>query len=71
VPAMFRLLLERGRIEIDEMFRAFNMGIGLILVTEAAERERACAMLTEHGEAPIILGSVEAGGPAVRYVHLQ
>ena len=31
VPPLFRLLAERGQIATDEMFRAFNMGIGLII----------------------------------------
>src|SRR6266542_335405 len=32
VPAIFNLLQKRGRIAVDEMFRAFNMGIGLVIV---------------------------------------
>ena len=32
VPPVFRLLQQHGSIAPDEMFRAFNMGIGLIIV---------------------------------------
>ena len=41
VPPIFELLRSRGRISDDEMFRAFNMGIGLIVVCAAADRDRA------------------------------
>ena len=32
VPPIFRLLQERGRVEEAEMYRVFNMGIGMVLV---------------------------------------
>src|SRR5215468_5659744 len=35
VPAIFRLLQEHGAIAGDEMFRAFNMGVGLVVVCTA------------------------------------
>ena len=35
----------RGRIADDEMFRAFNMGIGLIVVCAAADQDRVMASL--------------------------
>jgi phosphoribosylformylglycinamidine cyclo-ligase len=39
VPSIFRLLQDRGRIATDEMFRTFNMGIGLILVCADEDRD--------------------------------
>ena len=45
VPPIFRLMQEHGAIARDEMFRAFNMGIGLVIVVrrrDAAARSR-CA----------------------------
>src|SRR5437867_2302191 len=50
VPAVFRLLEERGQIARDEMFRAFNMGIGLILVCPSREAERVINTLARAGE---------------------
>ena len=32
VPPIFRLLQERGRVEEAEMYRVFNMGVGMVLV---------------------------------------
>jgi phosphoribosylformylglycinamidine cyclo-ligase len=31
VPPLFRLIQSRGEIETEEMFRAFNMGIGMVV----------------------------------------
>ena len=33
VPALFRLIQERGGVEENEMFRVFNMGVGMIVVS--------------------------------------
>ena len=32
-PAIFKLLMKSGNIELDEMFHVFNMGVGMILIT--------------------------------------
>ena len=32
VPQLYRVLQEAGRVPRDEMFRAFNMGVGMIVV---------------------------------------
>ncbi len=67
VPALFRLLQARGGIAPDEMYRAFNMGIGMILVCAAAHRARVCELLGDGGERAIELGCVVAGARDVRY----
>jgi phosphoribosylformylglycinamidine cyclo-ligase len=33
VPAIFRLIAERGRVDEEEMLGTFNMGLGMVLVT--------------------------------------
>src|SRR2546422_6539962 len=39
VPSIFRVLQERGGIATDEMFRTFNMGIGMILISARESRD--------------------------------
>jgi phosphoribosylformylglycinamidine cyclo-ligase len=69
VPPIFGLLEERGQIARDEMFRVFNMGVGLIVVCGAADAERAVDMLARAGEPNAFrLGFVVAGDRTVRYV---
>jgi phosphoribosylformylglycinamidine cyclo-ligase len=69
VPPLFGLLQERGQISRDEMFRAFNMGVGLIVVCGADDAERTIDMLARAGEPNAVrLGLVVAGDRTVRYV---
>jgi len=67
VPPIFTLIQQRGNIAIDEMYRAFNMGIGLIVIVAATEADRACATLERGGERAVRLGEVVAGA-GVRYL---
>ncbi|HEV3214410.1 MAG TPA: phosphoribosylformylglycinamidine cyclo-ligase [Vicinamibacterales bacterium] len=66
VPPLFTLLQEAGEVPREEMFRAFNMGIGLILVCAPAEADLARGILKDQGESPIALGEVVAGHGDVR-----
>ena len=34
-PAIFDLLMKTGKIELDEMFHVFNMGVGMVLITSS------------------------------------
>jgi phosphoribosylformylglycinamidine cyclo-ligase len=69
VPALFRLLQERGQIPRDEMFRAFNMGIGLVLVCAPSETERIINTLVRNGEPHAVrIGFVVSGSREVIYV---
>ncbi len=68
VPPLFRLLQERGEIATDEMYRAFNMGVGLIIVCAKEQERRVWALLDAAHERPIALGRVRAGNGDVRYV---
>jgi phosphoribosylformylglycinamidine cyclo-ligase len=68
VPPVFQLLQSRGDIATSEMFRAFNMGIGLLIVCSAATRDELVRRLAEAGEADAaIVGTVVAGDGDVRY----
>lgn len=40
VPALFRLIQDRGCIETDEMYRVFNMGIGMTVIASAPDSGR-------------------------------
>jgi phosphoribosylformylglycinamidine cyclo-ligase len=68
VPPLFELIQQLGSVATPEMFRAFNMGIGLILVCAASQRARVQELLVLAGESgAVLLGEVEAGHRAVRY----
>ena len=61
VPPIFTFLQARGGIAEDEMLRAFNMGVGLIICVDAAAASRASDMLRQSGEHPIALGRIVKG----------
>jgi phosphoribosylformylglycinamidine cyclo-ligase len=68
VPPIFRLLREKGRIPEDEMFRAFNMGIGLVIACAAAHRDQVLARLAAGGESNArMIGDIVSGDRDVRY----
>jgi len=47
VPAVFGLIQRLGRVADEEMFRVFNMGIGMILILSPDQADRALAVLPE------------------------
>jgi phosphoribosylformylglycinamidine cyclo-ligase len=69
VPPLFRLLQQQGGIATGEMFRAFNMGIGMIAACAARDADRLLADLAAAGEDAVRLGRIVAGKRAVAYVN--
>jgi len=69
VPAVFRLLQQQGTIAREEMFRAFNMGIGLVIVCAARDAERVINMLACAGEPHAVrIGFIVSGNRQVAYL---
>ncbi len=71
VPPIFQVIQKRGSVESDEMYRVFNMGIGLVLVvpqTCADSLVRRAGDLGEHAFTIGSVGSGEPGRPMVEYV---
>jgi phosphoribosylformylglycinamidine cyclo-ligase len=69
VPPIFRLLQQHGGVSREEMFRAFNMGVGLIVACAARDAERVINMASRAGEANAFrVGFVVSGHGTVRYV---
>jgi len=68
-PAVFRWLQTQGNIEVAEMLRTFNCGVGMILVLPEDDAQAAVELLQSQGEQAWLLGRVESnhGGPEVQY----
>ena len=67
IPPLFMLLQQRGGIATDEMFRAFNMGIGLIVACAPPDSETMVDALRSSGSFPIVSGRVTSGHREVHY----
>jgi phosphoribosylformylglycinamidine cyclo-ligase len=58
VPPLFAWLQRAGGIADEEMFRAFNMGVGMVLVCAAEHATALLGALHEAGEPAWRLGDV-------------
>ena len=58
VPSVFDWLQEKGNIETKEMYRTFNMGMGMIIIVNKADAEKSVSILGKHAQ---VIGSVENG----------
>jgi phosphoribosylformylglycinamidine cyclo-ligase len=68
IPAIFQLLRDRGGISRDEMFRAFNMGVGLVAVCHAVDADAVLAAVRDAGELGAFrIGRVVPGPHLVTY----
>ena len=65
VPRVFRLIQELGGIPERDMFNTFNMGVGMSLITAAADADKALAVLKAHGEEAYVIGDIVSGGEKI------
>jgi phosphoribosylformylglycinamidine cyclo-ligase len=61
VPALFRLIQQAGNVPDDEMFRTFNMGIGMVVVVSPGDLHEVEHSLERRGETSILIGTVVEG----------
>ena len=57
-PALFSVLQQAGTIEQEEMFRVFNMGIGLVVVGPPEESNRILGIIQEQGMTGWVIGEI-------------
>ena len=58
VPSVFDWLQENGSVEDKEMYRTFNMGMGMLIVINKDDAKKSISILGEHAQ---IVGSVNSG----------
>jgi phosphoribosylformylglycinamidine cyclo-ligase len=69
VPPIFEWLQAEGEVPEEDMYRAFNMGIGLIVVCAGEHAEPLLGQLAAAGKTGAVrIGHVGEGGEGVRYV---
>ena len=68
---VFGLLAERGGVDMDEMERVFNMGVGMVAVLAADDGDRALRLLEARGVPGWVLGEVtrQPGGVRLTGAH--
>jgi phosphoribosylformylglycinamidine cyclo-ligase len=61
VPPLFRLIREHGRVDTEEMYRVFNMGVGYVAIVRKRDASKALSILKAARGRPIAIGSVRPG----------
>jgi phosphoribosylformylglycinamidine cyclo-ligase len=68
VPPIFALIQERGKVNIEEMYRVFNMGIGMVIIATRQDTERLMDALPEAGVIGRVVKRASANAPQVEIV---
>ena len=65
VPAIFKMLAEKGDIAEEMMYNTFNMGLGMIVAVDPADVEKTMEAIKATGDVPYVIGTIEAGEKGV------
>ena len=65
IPSVFQKIQTRGHISNEEMFRTFNMGVGLVMILSPKSATSALRRLEEMGLKAWIIGEVTEGDERV------
>jgi phosphoribosylformylglycinamidine cyclo-ligase len=68
VPQVFKFIGEKGKVDKEEMYRVFNMGIGFILIVASKDVGATLDALQAAGEEPVIIGGVNPGHKVVHVI---
>ncbi len=69
-PPIFTYLMEKGAIPREEMYRTFNMGIGLMVIVEKEKAKEILDLFNQLGETATVIGTITEN-PAKESVELK
>lgn len=69
VPPLFQFLGRTGNLSDRELYRTFNMGIGMVLIVDPGEADVITGSLGRSGETVYRIGRIVSGNGEVRIVH--
>jgi len=65
VPTLFTFIERQGKVDRDEMYRVFNMGIGYVIILRQKEVTATMNLLKKYN--PMVIGKIEKGSRKVLY----
>lgn len=65
VPAIFRLMAEKGEVSEHVMYNTFNMGVGMMVAVDSADVEKTLRAFEAAGESCFVIGECKAGEKGV------
>ena len=60
LPKLFQWLQQAGQVQMPEMYRTFNCGIGMVIIVDAKEATTIQQFLQQQGETVYQIGTVQA-----------
>ena len=67
VPTIFKFIQNQGRVEQEEMYRVFNMGIGFVVILAKRDLARAERILRANRQPYSVIGVIRKGTGVVTY----
>ena len=67
IPPLFHAIQAHGEVDTEEMFRVFNMGVGMVLIVDPGAAGEILGLLRDSGERAFPMGTVQSGGAGVVY----
>lgn len=67
VPTIFKFIERQGKVDHDEMYRVFNMGIGFVVIIPKNDLTRATNILKAQHQPYHIIGTIRKGTGVVTY----
>ena len=67
VPTIFKYIENRGKVDHDEMYRVFNMGIGFVVIIPKSELVKATNILKAQHQPYSVIGVIRKGKGLVTY----
>ena len=65
VPAIFRLMAEKGEVSEHVMYNTFNMGVGMMVAVDPADVEKTLRAFEAAGETCFVIGECKVGEKGV------
>ncbi len=65
VPEVFKLIEDQGPVAAAEMYRVFNMGIGMCIVVDRRDAKETLTILRRNSVHALEIGHIEKGPPGV------
>ena len=70
-PPVFQWLQKGGNVDMREMYRTFNCGVGMVIAVPASEKDNALRILQAAGENTFVIGSIAKATGDEHQVELQ
>ena len=67
VPTIFKFIQNQGKVDRDEMYRVFNMGIGYVVILPKSQLTKAMNILKAQHQPYSIIGVIRKGTGVVTY----